>query len=62
MRHRLLFPIVLELLGIAIVGAGIGIEIVMHADFGFVFITIGSVMVAGGGVIWGKFMMSKRGE
>jgi len=59
MRRGLLFPIVLELLGIAIVGAGVGVEVVMHAEVGYLLITCGSVLVAGGGVIWGKFIRSK---
>jgi len=51
-----LLPIILELLGVAAVGCGIGIEIGMGADVGYVVITIGSVLVATGGIIWGKFM------
>lgn len=55
MKKRLI-PVCLELFGIAVVGFGIGIEIAMHADIGFVLITTGSCFVAMGGVLWGKFM------
>ena len=55
-----LLPIMLELFGIAIIGAGIGIELIMHADIGLVTITIGSCFVAGGGVIWGKFVRKHK--
>jgi hypothetical protein len=55
-----LLPIILEILGVAAIGCGIGIEIGMGADVGYVIITVGSVLVATGGVIWGKFM--RRGK
>ena len=59
MKRRLMFPLTLELIGIAVVGSGIGIEVAMRADIGYLLITIGSVIVAGGGIVWGKFMRSK---
>ena len=60
MKRRLLFPISLELIGIAVIGGGIGVEVAMHADLGYILICVGSVVIAGGGVIWGKFMRSGR--
>lgn len=56
MKKRKLIPISLELLGIATIGTGIGIEVAMGADIGYLAISIGSVLVASGGIIWGKFM------
>lgn len=53
-------PIALELIGIATIGAGIGVELVMGAHIGLVVITIGSCLLAVGGVIWGKFMRGGR--
>lgn len=53
-------PIALELIGIATIGAGIGVELVMGAHIGLVAITIGSCLLAVGGVIWGKFMRGGR--
>lgn len=51
-----LAPIVIELIGIVVIGMGIGVELIMHADIGLAIITGGSCLVAIGGVIWGKFM------
>ena len=51
-----LAAITLELLGIAAIGAGIGVELVAAADIGLVVITIGSCLVAAGGIIYGKFL------
>jgi len=47
-------PILLELIGIITIGSGIGIELAMRADMGYYMITMGSVMVAIGGVIFAK--------
>lgn len=59
MKRRFMFPLILELVGIATVGGGIGIEIAMKADIGYVIISVGSVLVAGGGIVWGKFIKSR---
>lgn len=48
--------LLLELVGVVAIGGGIGVEIVMEAHFGFIFISGGSAFVAIGGIIWGKFM------
>lgn len=55
-------PIALELVGIAVIGAGIGVELVTGADTGLVVITVGSCLVASGGVIWGKFVRTGRNK
>lgn len=55
MTCTMLLAIIIELVGIAAVGTGIGIEIATHADIGWATVTIGSCLVAIGGVIWGKF-------
>ena len=47
--------IILELTGISVIGAGIGVEIITGAHLGLVVITAGSCLMAIGGVIWGKF-------
>jgi len=57
--NKKLLPISLELLGIAAIGAGIGVELATHADIGWVIVTTGSCLVAIGGVIWGKFMCQR---
>ena len=55
-----LLPIGLELIGIAAIGSGIGIEMATGGHIGYLLITGGSCLVAIGGVIWGKFVRSKR--
>jgi hypothetical protein len=49
-------PVALEVIGIAAIGVGIGVELATHATIGWAIVTIGSCLVAIGGVIWGKFM------
>ena len=56
MKKKLYIPIVIELVGISVVGTGIGLELSQGGDIYLVVITIGSCLVAAGGVIWGKFM------
>lgn len=51
-----LLPITLEIIGVAAIGVGIGVELATHADIGWVTVTAGSCLVAIGGVIWGKFI------
>ena len=51
-----LIPITIELVGVAVIGTGIGVELATHAEIGWALVTTGSCLVAIGGVIWGKFM------
>lgn len=60
MGKMALLPIILELLGIAAIGVGIGVEVATHADIGWTAVTTGSCLLAIGGVIWGKFMRRER--
>jgi len=54
-----LLAIIFELVGVAAVGVGIGLELATHADIGWATVTVGSCLVAIGGIIWGKFMRGK---
>ena len=56
-----LTAIIIELVGITVIGTGIGLELALGGDIFLVVITIGSVLVATGGVIYGKFIRSNRG-
>jgi len=56
MKSNMLLAIIVELIGIAAIGTGIGVELATHADIGWATVTIGSCLVAIGGIIWGKFM------
>ena len=51
-----LIPVTIEVVGVATIGVGIGVELATHADIGWAIVTTGSCLVAIGGVIWGKFM------
>ena len=55
MNEEKTLPVLIELTGIAAIGVGIGIELATHADIGWLVVTVGSCVVAIGGVIWGKF-------
>lgn len=56
MKKKHLIPIVIELVGISTVGAGIGLELALGGEVYLVTITFGSLLIATGGIIWGKFM------
>lgn len=55
-RHSLILPLLLELVALAAVGCGIGVEIVYEAHYGFVLISGGSAVGMMGAIIWGKFL------
>lgn len=44
----------IEVVGVAVVGAGIGIELAMKADLGYMLVTGGALLIAGGGLIFNK--------
>ena len=54
--NRKLIPIVIELVGISTVGIGIGLEIAVGGEAYLVVITVGSLLIATGGIVWGKFI------
>ena len=56
MKKRHSIPIAIELVGISVVGIGIGLELALGGSVYFVVITAGSLLIATGGIIWGKFM------
>lgn len=60
MKKRKLIPIVIELLGISVIGTGIGLEMAQGGSVYLIMITTGSCLVALGGIIWGKLMRGGR--
>lgn len=60
MKKRRLIPIAIELVGISVIGTGIGLELALGGEVYLAVITVGSLMVATGGIIWGKFMRGGR--
>jgi len=50
----------LEIIGISVVTAGIAVEVIVGADVGFLLITVGSVLVATGSMLFAKFILGRR--
>lgn len=63
-RRILIAAMAIEVLGIAVVGVGIGYEVEYGAHWGLVAITVGSMLVAAGGIVWGKWarLLMTRGD
>ena len=59
MKKKRVIPIVIELVGISVVGGGIGLELALGGSIYLVMITAGSLLIATGGIIWGKFMKGR---
>ena len=49
-----MFSALVEIIGISIVSIGIGVEIITHADIGYVIMSVGSVVIAMGGLLYAK--------
>lgn len=58
-RKLLLVSVVVELLGVISISTGLGVELALHADWGYGLITGGSLLVAAGGILWGKLLRFK---
>jgi len=56
MKLTKVLAVALEAVGMCIVLAGICIEVYYKADFGFVLITGGSVVIAFGGMLFAKLV------
>lgn len=56
----LLVAIIIELMGISTIATGIGLELANGGAVYLVVITVGSLLVAVGGVIYGKFIRGKN--
>jgi|GEM_PF-6158034 len=53
-RHLYVFAVIIELFGIVLTTAGLVYEYIVKADLGFVMITLGSVFIAGGSLLFAK--------
>jgi len=60
MKGKPLIPILIELIGISVVSVGIGLELAFGGQVYFAVITAGSLLIATGGIIWGKCLHSNR--
>lgn len=54
MKRLYIFAVIVELFGIVLTTAGLVYEYVTQADLGFVMITLGSVFVAIGSLLFAK--------
>ena len=50
----------IEILGVAVISAGLTIELIYKADFGFLCITGGSLVVTAGGLLFAKVVMRRK--
>lgn len=55
-RKMMLTSIGLEIAGGVAIGVGVGIELALRADIGFVVITLGSLVVVTGSMFWVKVL------
>ncbi len=54
-RPERTLAIALETVGVCIIALGIGIEVAMKADLGYILIASGAFVTAFGGMLWAKF-------
>ncbi|MCK9288668.1 MAG: hypothetical protein M0P29_14015 [Sphaerochaetaceae bacterium] len=54
-----LFSVLLEVVGIIVVSAGITYEVIYKADVGYMIMSTGSLLIAAGGLVWGKVLKKK---
>ena len=53
MKEKLLC-VIIELIGIIVISAGIGIELAYKADIGYVTMSAGAIMITAGSVVYAK--------
>ena len=56
----MILAVLIELVGIATVATGIGLEIAYGGQLHLIIITIGSCLLAVGAVLFGKFLKIRR--
>ena len=54
-RKRFWIPTLVELCGATLLAAGLGYEIAVGADVGYIAITAGSLLIALGSILYAKF-------
>jgi len=62
MRWRFWLPLIVELAGISVTSCGIGIEVALMADVGYMLISLGSHQIAAGGILWSKLKPWRKEE
>jgi len=54
------FPLTIEMVGVLLIVIGVAVEIASGADIGHILITIGSLTVAVGSIIWAKILRHRK--
>jgi hypothetical protein len=61
MKSKLfIISVIVEVVGIAALGLGIGVELTLGADLGYILISVGALVVAGGGLLFAKFVRREK--
>ena len=55
-------PVAIELAGMFLLILGVSIELTTHAGLGHTLISVGSVLITAGSIIWGKIVQTKKKE
>lgn len=50
-----MISVIVEVVGIVALGVGIGVELTLGAELGYILISLGAVAVAGGSLLFAKF-------
>ncbi|MDO9334112.1 MAG: histidine kinase [Dehalococcoidales bacterium] len=59
-KKLVLLSIVTEMVGIIGISTGVGVELATHADYGYGIITVGSLFVAAGGLLFAKIIPKRK--
>jgi len=55
------FCVAVEVVGVAAVGTGIALELAQKASVYYVVISVGSLLITSGGIVFGKLLRRNRG-
>ena len=53
-------PVAIEFAGMFLLILGVSVELTTQADIGHALISIGSVLITGGSIIWGKLIQTRK--
>lgn len=55
-------PIAIEFAGMFLLVLGVGVELTTQAGIGHILISVGSVLITAGSIIWGKIIQARKKE
>ena len=53
-------PVAIELAGMFLLVLGVSVELTTQADIGHMLISVGSVLITAGSIIWGKLIPPRK--